>query len=328
MPRQWSAHATCGHRNPVALAYVCCLECARKLAVSLDLERLIGREGQVRDRTGNALITHSPVSAVLLLVSICTLLLINSDRALAQGSEISAAQHGPMAFTTAETTPTLVVGFVGGFVRSNDARHSEVQLVQDLRRKHRDGVRILLFKHGERSEAHKTILAWLKGLLPGLKTDQERPEPRIILFGHSWGASAVVYLARELEEEAIPVSLTIQVDSVRKNGEDDSVVPANVSEAINFYQTKGIIHGRSKITAADPTRTLVLGNFRFEYEKQPAECHVYPWYDRLLFKGHISIECDPRVWSQVETLIDARLTAAHPALTEVRAQFAQQISSH
>jgi pimeloyl-ACP methyl ester carboxylesterase len=43
------------------------------------------------------------------------------------------------------------------------------------------------------------------------------PERRVILFGHSWGTSAVVYLARELEQDRVPVALTIQVDSVRKH---------------------------------------------------------------------------------------------------------------
>ena len=30
---------------------------------------------------------------------------------------------------------------------------------------------------------------------------------------------------------------------MRKHGEDDSVIPANVVEVINFYQPNGILHG-------------------------------------------------------------------------------------
>jgi hypothetical protein len=143
-------------------------------------------------------------------------------------------------------------------------------------------------------------------------------EPRIILFGHSWGASAVVYLARELEQEDIPVALTIQVDSVRRHSEDDSVIPENVSEAVNFYQSKGIIRGCPRIVAANPARTAVLGNFRFKYKKEPAECHAYPWYDRLFFQGHTSIECDPHIWSLVDNLIKTRIASpSRPALTIV-----------
>jgi hypothetical protein len=117
------------------------------------------------------------------------------------------------------------------------------------------------------------------------------------------------------------VSLTIQVDSIAKHGVDDSVIPDNVAEAINFYQAGGILHGRSKITAADPSRTRILGNVRFTYEKEPPECRAYPWYDRLLFKGHTAIECDPRVWSQVEALIRMRLpNAPQPAQSVVAAR--------
>jgi len=131
----------------------------------------------------------------------------------------------------------------------------------------------------------------------------------------------VVSLARALERDGIPVALTIQVDSVTKNSEDDSHIPANVTEAVNFYQTGGILHGRTKITAADPSRTMILGNFRFTYEKEPAECRAYPWYDRLVFKGHTAIECDPRVWSQIETLIQMRLPPVpQPAQTQVAAR--------
>ena len=153
-------------------------------------------------------------------------------------------------------------------------------------------------------------MAWFNAVSDGR-------EPRIMLFGHSWGASAVVYLARELEKDGIPVALTIQVDSVAKHGQDDSVIPANVAEAVNFYQSKGIIQGRRRIVAADPARTAVLGNLHFEYKNEPAQCHAYPWYDRLFFKGHTSIECDPHVWSQVESLIETRLAPPLPKVEQI-----------
>jgi len=46
-----------------------------------------------------------------------------------------------------------------------------------------------------------------------------------------------------------------------------------------------------------------------EYRKEPAQCRNYPWYDRLLFKDHTQIECDPRLWAQVEELIRRKLPA-------------------
>ena len=136
---------------------------------------------------------------------------------------------------------------------------------------------------------------------------REKQRAHIILFGHSWGAAAAVSLARELQRDGIPVLLTVQVDTVSKS-QDDSIIPENVNEAVNFYQTGGLLHGRSQISAASP-RTRILGNFRFHYENEPPECHAYPWYDRIFFKGHTAIECDPRVWSQVEDLIRTRLSS-------------------
>ena len=45
--------------------------------------------------------------------------------------------------------------------------------------------------------------------------------------------------------------LTIQVDSISKRGENDALIPANVAEAINFYQPNGLLHGQAQIRAAD-----------------------------------------------------------------------------
>jgi len=82
-------------------------------------------------------------------------------------------------------------------------------------------------------------------------SDAEKRRAHILLFGHSWGASAVIALSRKLERKGSPVTLTIQVDSVAKPFQNDRVVPPNVFEAANFYQTRGPIHGRSRITSAD-----------------------------------------------------------------------------
>jgi len=238
------------------------------------------------------------------------------------------AQNEAHESTASKPAPILVVGFVGGFVHRDDPRHSEVHLAHQLQARYGEDIQVQVFTNRERALAHKFVLEWVHQLKTGSLTGGNRAGVRIILYGHSWGASAVVYLARELERDGIPVALTIQVDSVRKDGQDDSVIPANVSEAVNFYQAKGLIHGRSEIIAADPTRTAVLGNFRSEYQKAPAECHTYPWYDRLFFKGHTSIECDPRVWSQVETLIEARIAPPlQPAQTKVAVQVVTPSSS-
>ena len=220
-------------------------------------------------------------------------------------------------------TPAIVIGFVGGFVHSNDTRHSEVQLAQKLRAHYTDRAHIEMFENRQWQQARQAILKWLDADADGNLSDAEKRGARIILYGHSWGASAVIALARELQQENIPVLLTVQVDSIAKRGQDDGVVPANVAQAVNFYQTQGLLHGRTQIIAADPARTEILGDFRFDYKNQPAACHDYPWLNRHLFKGHTAIECDPRVWSQVEALINTHFSSANQ---QVPTETALQIS--
>jgi hypothetical protein len=101
--------------------------------------------------------------------------------------------------------------------------------------------------------------------------------------------------------------LTVQVDSVRKFGEDDRMIPANVAQAINFYQLEGLLHGRAQILADDPSSTEILGNIQSDYRTNAVNLNGYPWYARLFMKPHIEIESDPGVWNRVETLIRSKL---------------------
>ena len=135
-----------------------------------------------------------------------------------------------------------------------------------------------------------------------------RRTPRIIIFGHSWGGTETVTLARELERRGIPVLLTIQVDSIAKPGQENSTIPANVENAVNFYQSRGLLHGRSEILAKDPARTNIIGNFEMTYKDHPINCKDFPWYSRVFTKSHIEIENDPRVWTEAASLIDLELS--------------------
>lgn len=218
-----------------------------------------------------------------------------------------------IASTGSTSTPMIVVGFVGGFVHRDDLRHSEVQLAQKLRAEHPDQLRVATFENWHRKAAYRAILRWLDTDEDGNLSPAEKERARIVLFGHSWGGAAVISLARELQQESIPVLLTVQVDSIAKPGQNDRVVPANVAQAVNFYQTRGLLHGRTRITAADPARTMILGDFLFDYREAPAECRHYPWLTRHLFPGHTAIECDPRVWSRIEGMIDKYSFTGQPA---------------
>jgi hypothetical protein len=107
------------------------------------------------------------------------------------------------------------------------------------------------------------------------------------------------------------VLLTIQVDSVSKPGADDKSIPANVAQAINFYQLDGLLHGQRQIVAADPSHTRILGNFQFNYKTKPVNTDGFPWYARMFMKPHIEIESDPIVWSRVESLIRSEVASAN-----------------
>jgi hypothetical protein len=196
-------------------------------------------------------------------------------------------------------------------VKHDDTVHSSVQVAAHLRQDYPSGVSVKVFENHHREEAHAEIVRFLDADHNRSLSAEEKKNARVILYGHSWGASEVVTLARELEREGIPILLTVQVDSVRKPGENDTVIPANVSEAANFYQLDGFLHGEPKIRAADPARTHIIGNFRFDYKTNPIDCKEYPWYDRVFMKSHTQIECDPRVWTQVESLIHSKIPAPH-----------------
>jgi hypothetical protein len=212
-----------------------------------------------------------------------------------------------LPFLSLHATPLLVIGFVGGYVGHSNAIHQEVQLANHLREDYPSGIDVEIFENHSGPQAHQAILRLLDTDHDGSLSGDEKKQARIILYGHSWGASEAVTTARSLERDGISVLLTVQVDSVTKRGEDDGLIPANVAEAINLYQLDGFLHGRPKISAADPSRTQILGNYQFSYKTKSANCHGYPWFARTFMRPHIEIESDPKVWNQVESLIRAKI---------------------
>jgi hypothetical protein len=206
-----------------------------------------------------------------------------------------------------ERTPTIVIGFVGGFVRHGDSVHSPVQVAARIRGSYPSNVYVEVYENRRREEAHRRILELLGNGRGSKLSENAKQGARVIIYGMSWGGSETVALARELEREQIPVLLTVQIDSVAKLGQNDEVIPSNVAEAANFYQTDGLLHGRPEIRAEDGSRTRIVGNFHYEYKAKSLDCGEYPWYDRLFTKYHTEIECDPEVWNRVELLIRAKL---------------------
>jgi hypothetical protein len=205
------------------------------------------------------------------------------------------------------TASYILVGFAGGFVRHDSAHHGPVQLAHQIQPDLPSGSSIQVFENRHRKDAYNTILRRLDANHDGVLSSAEKSEARIILFGHSWGASAVVMLARELNRAGIPVLLTVQVDSIAKPWQSDKVIPENVVAAVNFYQPHGLLHGRERITAADDSKTQILGNYRFDYRKTPVWCPGATWFQRSFSRSHMQSQCDPSLWLQVEALMRQRI---------------------
>jgi len=201
----------------------------------------------------------------------------------------------------------IIFGFVGGFVKPNDMKHPEVLFAKYVQRRYGAGVHVGIFGNHEGTKAIEDLSLFLDTNKDRFLSADEKEQTKIILFGHSWGASQVLSFARELQTRGIPVALTIQVDSVKKFGQNDHTVPTNVARAVNFYQRKGFTPGQSLIVPADATRTNILGNFQMKYESHQVNCDNYRWLSRVFNKAHHQIENDPQIWDKIASLIDSEV---------------------
>lgn len=220
----------------------------------------------------------------------------------------------------------IVIGFVGGFVGHDNAHHGPVRLAKKIRPEFSKNTYVQVFENRHRKRAYSAIIHLLDTDRDGILSAEEKARAHIVLFGQSWGASAAVLLARDLRRQGIPVLLTVQVDSVAKFWQKDSVIPDNVAQAVNFYQPHGLIHGRQRIIAANPDKTEILGNFITDYRKTPVQCPEASWFDRVFTPGHMQTECDPRLWSQIETLVRERLQSHDTSADDAQALSTPQTS--
>ena len=201
----------------------------------------------------------------------------------------------------------IIIGFVGGFVSQDDAKHPEVQFAPYLRDRYPLIEAVVFGNHHGRKALHE-VVRMLDFDGDGVLTPNEKKESTIIVYGHSWGAAETVTFAHELGQMGISVALTIQIDTIAKPGSKGAIIPANVASAINFYQARGPLHGRPEIVAADPKQTTILGNILMTYEDRPIDCANYTWYARVFNRPHHEIENDFRVWDRAASLIDSNLS--------------------
>ncbi len=189
----------------------------------------------------------------------------------------------------------LAVGFLGGRDAWNDETKGVRQLALELRRR---GIFAETFENRSRPVA----LAVVKEALPA----------RLVVYGQSFGGAAVAIFARELEALSVPIELTVQIDSV---GRDDAVLPPNVRNAANLYQTDGwLLDGEHPIRAFDPAQTRILGNWRFDYSQPPGSeipLEDVPWWKLAFRIPHARMDRDPEVWSFARRLVEAACTGGN-----------------
>lgn len=194
---------------------------------------------------------------------------------------------------------TLVIGFLGGWERWDDPQRGVRKLAIELRGT--PGVYAETLSNHRQSLALQLIQAAFDSNRDGRLDPEERAAARIILYGQSLGGGAAIHLARKLQSLGIPVLLTVQVDSV---GQRDAVIPANVAAAANLFQHDGPpIMGRTRIRAADPSHTRILGNFQYRYWFKNVDMPSAGWARKHLGGAHARMEQDPKVWAQVRRLI-------------------------
>ena len=230
--------------------------------------------------------------------------MVSMPRLPAAALLLAMSLHGQRLkdFTTPIPIPpgaNLVIGFLGGFERWNDEDRSVRRLVLKLRE--RPGVFAESAGNHNRGTALKFIRRALDTDGDGELNPAECASARVVLFGQSLGGAAAVKTARALQKLGVPVLFTALVDSV---GPGDSVIPANVKAAANFFQHDLLsIRGEDEIRAADPSRTRILGNFQNSYYFRSFDRSRASWLRRAMGRSHVKMEQDEALWSVVELLI-------------------------
>jgi pimeloyl-ACP methyl ester carboxylesterase len=197
----------------------------------------------------------------------------------------------------------LVVGFMGGRESWDNQQRGVRKLALRLRSLNLPGVHVETVENNKRRVAVELIRNAFDRDRDGQLDERERASVRMIVYGQSFGGAAVVKLAQQLKKMGVPVLLTLQVDSI---GRGDKVIPSNVARAANLFQRDGlIIKGERKIRPEDPSRTTIIGNFKFDYSGKKIDLAEVSWLKRLFRTAHTKMDHDPEVWALVErTILD------------------------
>jgi hypothetical protein len=203
--------------------------------------------------------------------------------------------------TPLEEGHLLIIGFMGGREAWDNHRRGVRKLALKLRAMNLSGVHVETIENKKRRLAIELIRNSFDRNQDGQLDERERASARLILYGQSFGGAAVVKLARQLDEMGVPVLLTVQVDSV---GRGDKIIPSNVARAANLFQRDGlIIKGEREIRPEEPSKTTIIGNYRFRYKGKQVDLSEVSWLKRQFPSAHTKMDHDPEVWALVEKII-------------------------
>jgi len=270
---------------------------------------------QSSSRLENALPAAGPSS-----ISVCD----NED----VNAQVKKALRLVCAVRTSDRAPAsarglIIIGFLGGFAKTADTNHPEVWFGDYLRELYSAAAQVSVFSNHQRRKAIGDVLEQLDADHNGTLTAAEKSHAKIIVYGHSWGASEAATFAKDLQPFGIPVLLTIQIDIVPKPHQRPVLISPNVQAAINFFQSEpeGILHGQPEVVAEDPGRTKIIGNLRMTYEGRHVDVRNYPWLARTFNKPHHEVENDARVWERIASIIDSRLSSLSGPTDQVAMDF-------
>jgi hypothetical protein len=204
---------------------------------------------------------------------------------------------------------TLVIGIVGGWERWDNPERITTRIAQMIRDARLPAVFV------ETVENHKIFLA-------DELISRAFPNPlnaNLVVYGQSLGGPAAIHLCERLKARGIAVKLLVVIDAV---GKEHYTIPSNVTVAANLYQRSSWwpLLGAKEIRASNPSLTRILYNSQYHYSyrlwtgkkiEKPAGETGLRWH---WMGGHLRMEYDPEVWSQVRSLI----LAAQGDLTDRR----------
>jgi hypothetical protein len=195
----------------------------------------------------------------------------------------------------------LIIGFMGGRESWDNDKRGVRKLALKLRAMNLAGVYVETVENRKRRLAIEIIRKAFDYNRDGQLDARESASARVIVYGQSFGGAAVVKLARQLKKIEVPVLLTVQVDSI---GRGDKVIPSNVRRAVNLFQRDGlIIKGEREIRPEDPSKTTIIGNFKFTYDGKKINLSEVSWLKRLFQAAHTKMDHDPEVWALVEKIV-------------------------